>query len=412
MSDEGPEWVLEYLELRERRGSAGFRDAWLARAAVWWRRYRHLMPVLPSLDAALGGLRTSRGSGPRVAFLANRFVGLAHAARGAGLDTTILATNHREVVSSTRARLPFGSLFTVAGHVNAAALAATTTTRRRRIELAVEHASRSLRRASPDVVVVPNDSLPLPRVVVSAARRAGVHVVCIQDGVYLPSDHPDDLHGYSSDIVLIWGEFFGRLFNRSRRPSMQVFGYPHPISPGVLRPSAPGARHTVCFVGQPYESYDRSLEPHKLEIVHRAVQAAERVGMSIVYRPHQGESAETRRKIATLVALTPKYERLDTALSRYAAFIGINSTVLIQAGVHGKPAAQLRHHAFGDDDFAAYGASASVDANDVSDVARFLRSIDDGTRPPYPRASFVKVLDDLGGSFREWIEEFVGVRHA
>lgn len=408
MLDAGPDWVLEYPGLRERRGSANFQERYLSGASAWVRRYRYFTPLLPFTDATLAALSGCARSRPRVAFLANRFVGLARAAHDAGLDSMVFATNPHEVALALAHRLPVASLFAATGHVNSAALAASSDEQRRRVIRAVELVGRTLRSVAPSVIVVPNDSLPLPRAVVLAARLRGTPIVCIQDGIYMPSDHPDDLHGYESDVVLVWGEFFRGLYNRARQPNVRVFGYPHPVPHGSRGATVVGSPKTVCFIGQPFEAYDHSLEAHKLDIVRTVVEAANRAGWDVVYRPHHGESTEARQLVGAFVTMAPRQERLGEALARYDAFVGINSTVLIQAGIHGKSAAQLRHPAFGDDDFEAYGAAASVDAHTIDDVARFLRSVERGTHVRYPRANVVKVCDDVGESFRTWMEAFLG----
>lgn len=285
----------------------------------------------------------------------------------------------------------------------------------RRVNAILGRTEKLLARVKPRGIVLGNDVEFPERLIILAARRLGVPTFVVQHGVYMTDDADARIIGGDfADHVLVWGEFFADLFADATivpRERIGVLGYPYP-APKPAAARSPHADQTVCILGQDWELYDARLEAPKKRFIENIAAACARAQLKLVYRPHPTEGPGWLSRNLPMVALTPADETLDQAFDRYDAFMSLTSTALIEAGMRGRLAVQIRDSHFVQDDFETIGACYSV-ANDPDDLARFLQEVVQGERSALavsPR--YIQVLEDPASRLLELVRALPAQRAA
>lgn len=204
---------------------------------------------------------------------------------------------------------------------------------------------REFARQPPASVIVPFDTQPDSRLLVSLAREAGVRTLGLPHGAYLLPQLLGDLE--VSDEVLLWSEHVAPPMRDSDRP-VHVVGYPlaHPPPPPTRSPG--GGRARVLVLGQPSPANFALFDPRVAMRHYEGAVAALRRHVpdaQIVLRPHPAEGPGAAAQIAArfpganlqIDATTP----IEDLQASCDLCLGAATTATLQAVLAGTPVVAL-----------------------------------------------------------------------
>ena len=276
------------------------------------------------------------------------------------------------------------------------------------LETIVEDIAAALASFGPRALVLENDSLFLERAFILATRKLGIPSMTIQDGIFQKAAAPHVLHGRFTDYMLVWGEFFKQMYvDKAFLPEerVHVLGYPYPFEFQKSKLEGAPAVPTVCFLGQPWESYDESLREPKTAMLHNVAEACRALDLPLMYRPHP---LERRHGLPTIPGLevTSVGEGLEDALEKYTIFFSVNSTALVEAALRGKVAAQILEAHFPSDDFKALGVCHSLE-NNVDTIQEFLCRMREKPIPFPLNSGYIDLMDSPGERLDELLSSLL-----
>lgn len=229
--------------------------------------------------------------------------------------------------------------------------------------------SRSLSRFQPEALVVTNDSLPLERAWIAAARRIKVKSVCIQHGVF--SARSQALaDGRFADAMLVYDRFQKKIVARgSRNPEMVIpIGYHSEI---VKLPLRDPSERKVCILGQPWIQYYGS--ENYLAVIKKIIDPLKMAGVPVVYKPHPGEMGGA---YLSGVGCALFQGGLEDSIAEFDVFVSLTSTALMEASLAGKVSIQIYDPAFCCERFDELGYAHVIDEKQISNLAEAVRSLD------------------------------------
>jgi hypothetical protein len=368
------EEIFSYVRQRSETDAPEFEQSYISGLETFSRSYRRLYPMCRIFETLSSfALRPGHTD---VLFFGTKFSDLIDLLRLEFVRVTVLVHGQRDLLNCLKKRLPMiiGWRWS-AGLLQSYRLGAHFPTNPK-LRSTILDIQDTLARAQPKVIVLDNDSLPLQRAVLYAARQLQIPVATIQHGIFMESADPRIMDGYYTDYMLVWGRFFKDLYlRRGILPDrkVHVLGYPYRVAmpkPISRRTKQPG----VCFLGQPWEDYDEHLREPKRRIILSVIRACRCFGLPLVYRPHPTESRALLLDEHSDLKLTPRGESLGETIASHECFVSINSTALVEAALRGKIAVQIRDEAFSVDNFEELGVSYSL-KSDESIVHEFFREV-------------------------------------
>jgi len=237
----------------------------------------------------------------------------------------------------------------------------------------VKEVEDRLKIVSPDYVVLWGDGLSIERAIVLAGRKLGITTLVIQHGMY-DSCAPlfNDL---VADYALLWGQYYRDLFSeqKARKPEdIYVLGYPYPIK--KTKENDKSKLHTVCYLAQDDERYNKDFLEIKLENVKQLFIICKKLGLKFIYRPHPYEDRRAVGKELSGVQFTSKKEKLEETFNRADVFVSFLSTSLIEATMRSKITLQLMNHPIKFDNFEKLGICNKSFQN-INDLENYLIKI-------------------------------------
>ncbi len=389
--------ILAYPAGRAARGEPEFEETYvrlLQRFSGKYYRYRPLFALLEKITASL-----RRTGAVDIVFLGTPFLHLMLHARSKYSIASLVQDEH-ELRTARRHSIPLHMAWKWKADLYRAYTARDDTTRLALLERTVTDIGTVLRRASPQAVVVKNDSLFLERAVIQAARSAGIPTVTIQHGLFQRAAGSHILDGHRTDHMLVWGEWFRDIYRENAivpEARVHVLGYPYPVT---TSPTAAGAVPcTICLLGQPWELNDASLREMKHQVISTFIKGCARLEIDLVYRPHPAEHWDDLRASFPALDLTREGETLTGAIDRYDLFLSWTSTALLEAALHGRSAVQIRSDAVPADDFSEVGACYSIEGDEAG-ITRFLEGVKRSEYPPMPVSGrYIHLSEDPGEDF-------------
>lgn len=398
------EEIFSYVETRAEAGEPDFKNTYTNALALFRERYRRYYPLLRPLEqtwnVANGRTRTD------ILFVGIRFA-----------DIILSASKHYRVKLAVQGER---DLRWCIQHKIPPVIAWKW-----RIELSKAHSAyesgdpyhlylqniiagveTALHRLSPRAVVLENDSLFMERALVLAARNLRIPTFTIQHGLFMKAASPHILDGHSTDYMLVWGDFFRKLYVDKGILSpkqIEILGYPYLLTERHKSPTANLNASTACIFGQPFEAYDETLREPRYSMVANIVKACETVAVAPTYRPHPAENrGEVQRRFPTLT-MTDPLESLQKTIETHDIFFSLTSTALIEAALLGKIAVQVLHDRFVADNFEVLGVCKSIE-NDVSALKEYLRDVRRSPSIPSVSPAYIDTSTHPGERFREILE--------
>ena len=228
------------------------------------------------------------------------------------------------------------------------------------------------------VLIVDNDSLPMQRTAVLAARVAGIHqTVCVQHGIFQSKSPGHIMDGWFADKMFVMNEIQRfMLIKKGMDPKkIKVMGFhTSPYLP-ERSTSLPGQRR-ICFLGQPWSKYSDKIGMRYLEIVERIMVILRANELDVVYKPHPGElGCKYLAKIKNVINAP-----LSVIIENYDVFISLTSTALIETEVAGRISIQITDSNFDCDPFQVYGEIVSIDYCDKKFKEKLCNAINSNAK--------------------------------
>lgn len=203
----------------------------------------------------------------------------------------------------------------------------------------VEETEKKLKIARPDYIVLRSDGPPIERAIVLASKKLGITTFATQHGV---EDSSCLFENEVSDFILVWGKYFKNLFLSSHKRKSEhiyILGLPYPVNGANL--SGERNRRKICYIGQDFERYNKSLLQVKVETIKDLYKVCKKLGLDFVYRPHPGDDRNLLKEKLSHVSFTDENERLEETFGKSDIFVGFSSTALVEAAIRQKITLQL-----------------------------------------------------------------------
>lgn len=219
------------------------------------------------------------------------------------------------------------------------------------------------------VLVIENDSLPLQRLYLFAARNIGMKIICIQHGLFQKSSPAHIIDGNLADFIFVFDENSKNVFIDKGIPEnkLSIMGFhSNPVKPNrMLRV---GIDRKVCILGQPWGKYDVFIFNRYLQIIENICDLLRDIGIEYVYKPHPWEIKEPYLNNMDNVRICS----LSEAIESYDAFISLTSTALYEVTIAGRIAIQVIDAMLDYDNFSDYGYAYSVNSNCLIDIINLI----------------------------------------
>jgi hypothetical protein len=218
------------------------------------------------------------------------------------------------------------------------------------LHILIKAAEEKLKAVNPDYIVLWNDFMPVERAIVLAARKLSIPTLQIQDAYYESFIRP--MAGEVADYILLWGEFYKDLYVKynARKPEdIYILGYPYSIKKDRIF-ERENRECTVCYLGSPWEKFDKELLSVKIDTVKKINEICTRLKMKFFYRPHPNDDRGMLQKKLPDIQFTCEGEKLENTFTRADIFISYLSTSLIEAAMRSKITLQLMNFPIGQTD--------------------------------------------------------------
>lgn len=221
------------------------------------------------------------------------------------------------------------------------------------------------------VVIAGNDSLPMERLHIAAARDAGLLTICIQHGLFQQASPSHIFDGKFADRMFVFDQHFHDILVEKGVPAegMCVMGYhSNPYSP--KRNLGQKGNRKVCFLGGAWRHYDIALHQKYFDLLIILFGVFRDNGVKCYYKPHPLECGQQYlKKIDNVFNGT-----LNQAFERFDVFVSLTSTALYEATLAGRVAIQIIAPDFQADDFAKYGYAYSIDVSKIGEILNLLNN--------------------------------------
>lgn len=235
----------------------------------------------------------------------------------------------------------------------------------RHLHRIVDDGAQTLRRSGANVLVVTNDSLPVERMWIAAARRCGALSICVQHGLFAPGNPIND--GKYADVICAYDAHQKRILEDTGARDVRILGYFEDCE----SLSASPADRDVCILGQPWVDYYQGLGRRYLSELHKIVRVLDGAGVDWRYKPHPSE--RTWSEYGSRISSKVYRRHLKTAFRTFRAFVSLTSTALLEATLHGRMAVQVHHPDFKAERFSDYGYAHTVDADRIEILPALLK---------------------------------------
>ncbi|MGE4440997.1 MAG: hypothetical protein AB7D27_05865 [Desulfomicrobium sp.] len=257
------------------------------------------------------------------------------------------------------------------------------------ISVNIDITSLQLRKWGIKVVVVTNDSLPLERMWIAAARQASIPSVCIQHGLF--SSHAREINdGKYADVICAYDEWQSQILMETGARKVSILGF---YEDQKLLRKTRRKRRKVCFLGQPWVDYYKDFSSGYMRYVELMVDFFERNQIDWCYKPHPSEMNSHEYVPGSLSRI--KRMSLHDAFRKFDVFISLSSTALLEASLAGRVAIQVRYESIFSDNMEKYGYSHSIDITQIDDVLFDLVSNSESVAYPFSRESLKKRWGDF-----------------
>lgn len=231
-------------------------------------------------------------------------------------------------------------------------------------------ALRIYRHAAADgVLVIENDSLPLQRAMIMAARQAGIRrCVCVQHGLFQSKSPAHIMDGWFADLFFVFSaQQKEMLIGKGMEPfKIGVMGFHSSVYRPTRLTSQPG-RRSVCFLGQHWFVSSNERGKHYVEFLMQLQAQFDLAGIKMHYKPHPGEvGSEYLTEVRNMVDI-PLAEAFET----FDVFISLTSTALLEAAWSGRVAIQIVDPVFDADRMEDFDHIVSINRYD----SRFLETL-------------------------------------
>lgn len=224
--------------------------------------------------------------------------------------------------------------------------------------------------------IVNNDSLPIQRSAILAARGAGVsQTVCVQHGIFQSKANKCIPDGWFADLFFAIDAHQKALLTKMGIDSKKiyVFGY-HSSVYLPIRQLSEKTQRRVCFIGQPWGKYDRKKEVKYLNIIRTVERIITETNGVWGFKPHPWETQETYlKKIKNVVNVS-----IDEAIEKYDVFVSLTSTALFEACWSGRIAVQIYDELYESDRYSDVSNICTIEYEDEEFQRKLISVVNSG----------------------------------
>lgn len=391
------DFIFSYPKIRAESGDPDFEREYLKNLqdfVIKYRRYGHILKFIDYLSTP-----SHRVKGTNILFVGGKFLELIKEVRLFFNPIALVIGKSR--LDFIKNRIPYVSGNKWVNDLFDAYKEHELHLQEHKLQQIISNIKATLEYLKPYAVLLPDDSLFLERAILYGAKKCNIPSVTIQDGLFMAASKPSIVHGHYTDYMLVWGEFFKKMFiSRNIVPAsrLYVLGYPFKIRNNINKTYARN-RLKVCFLGQPFEKYNRDHLYVKVSVLQNVLQACKELNIPLFYRTHPGEERSSLKVIEGNVHFTPKNESLTQAFDKYDVFFSISSTALVEAALRGKICAQIFVETLLLDKFEEIGACYTLPNSDRQ-IKDFLSDVLEGKKPPSGVSSeYIYRPDNLAETF-------------
>ena len=227
-----------------------------------------------------------------------------------------------------------------------------------RIHFCVNKICKILKNSNIKMVIVSNDSLPLERVFIAAARKASIPAVCFQHGLFsLEGGELND--GKYADTICVYDKYQSQVVMQTGAKNAYIFGFYRTIKNRKMK----SGKKVVCILGQPWGEYYGDNECKYLDYLKKIILFLNKNQIEWRYKPHPSEKMIYQR--SDLISHNLERCDINKSIKLFDVFVSLSSTALLEATLAGKIAIQIRCESILCDDFQKYGYSYSLDVNEL-----------------------------------------------
>ena len=226
------------------------------------------------------------------------------------------------------------------------------------IHFCVNKICEILKNSNIEMVIVSNDSLPLERVFIAAARKASIPAVCFQHGLFsLDGGELND--GKYADTICVYDKYQSQVVMQTGAKSAYIFGFYRKIKNKKMK----SGKKIVCILGQPWGEYYGDYKYKYFEYLKKIITFLNKSQIEWRYKPHPSEKIIYQR--SDLISHNLERCDINKSIKLFDVFVSLSSTALLEATLAGKIAIQIRCESILCDDFQKYGYCYSLDVNEL-----------------------------------------------
>lgn len=226
-------------------------------------------------------------------------------------------------------------------------------------------------KVNPKFLINANDSDPVTRLFILEARELGIKSVCIQDGLFKKKDNFSSHHGEFSDYIFVWGGYYMDLFteNGVNQRKLKVLGYP-----GVVLNSHQKFfnKEEILLVGEGFGYCNKELELLNYRIYREVVEILLANGYKLYFKPHPGTNYGLFKDLRIPII---NYS-VKKCFKKFDVFIGLVSTMLMEASLNNKIGIQIYDDRFPGDHYENEGLCYTVLSQNLPLLSEVITKID------------------------------------
>jgi len=198
----------------------------------------------------------------------------------------------------------------------------------------ISYCAEMIQQWGTEAIITINDSMPIERLWIAAAREAGANSICIQHGLF-GAKNAQINDGKYADLMCAFDNWQKSILENSGARNVTVLGYYADIN----KKRKKRRNTTICILGQPYVDYFANKSSWYISMLVELFEVLKRDCINWKYKPHPYEN--NWLKYVPGGKKKCYHKSMQKALRDFDVFISFTSTALFEVTLHGKLAIQI-----------------------------------------------------------------------
>ena len=226
------------------------------------------------------------------------------------------------------------------------------------IHYCIEKIRIKIKKYNLKMIIVSNDSLPLERAWIAAAREESITAVCFQHGLF--SIYGKELNdGKYADIICVYDDYQSKIVMETGARKSYNFGFYR----NYIEKKLNDTNRKVCILGQPWVEYYGCYENEYYSYLKIISDFLTSNQIDWYYKPHPGETQY--ENYINLFHNDIVLLDIESSLSEYDVFISLSSTGLLEATLCKKISIQIRYDLIFNENYEDIGYCFSIDIVEI-----------------------------------------------